>query len=188
MVTAQRSAAARDQKHDYPRQPMLPIRLEQEQCRWDPCEPPVTALDDYQAVRIAAQLTSREFQAFLAVPEGEFPIAVLPPRIRRMFPHHWLLVLTEQIARKMADKHVDVAAADYRSIARRIASSSRLHRAAESPADRCVLFWLAKDGKRWRLVIEFDGQSDKAHIVTFHRITRRAYRARAGSLNIDPSH
>jgi hypothetical protein len=43
---------------------------------------------------------------------------------------------------------------------------------------------LAKSGKHWKLVIEFDRESHKARIVTFHRITERAYRKRSGAVDV----
>lgn len=129
---------------------------------------------------IVLGLKGPEFKAFLTTPLGEFAVALLPDRVCREFPGYLLLVLTERIAAKMAAKHPDVTARQYLKLHYLLTKGEML---SEWHGDKRARVFVWKTGKHiWRLVIWFSERKNVAQIVTFHKISQRAYRKHAAAL------
>lgn len=119
-------------------------------------------------------LKSTDFAAFLASPEGSFPIATIPQRLRVEFPKCRLLVLTERIARKIAEKHTDVSPKSFQKLPH-ILLRGEMFGDRDSNESIRILFHKFKQ-RWWRLVVWFSEDGPSAQIMTFHRSTERAYR------------
>lgn len=123
--------------------------------------------------RMILALNSPAFKEYLAAPKKSFVIALLPERAC-LTPGINELVLTERGALKMANRHPDVSARDYRKVYFLLHSAEMLTH--QCGPDKVCIF-SGKVGKRlWRLVIWLSARRKVAHIVTFHRITERAFR------------
>ena len=104
--------------------------------------------------------------------EGDWPVAVVPAAVQSALRARSHTVrLSAETARKQADRHPDLAPADY-ALVQRILDNGELFRDRNG-----VIGFLEMDGRLWRAVIRTFDDGTETYIATFHKARPNDLRA-----------